>query len=288
MNKYTIIGIIAIALGTLLITQLIKNQQLIVVGVIINAIGIFLMAKGSSLSTKKDKSEIIDKIKGFREEIGVMKNNITNIESLEKIEEIQNEFNEWADNFVSDIESKRVEQQKSEVLRKEKEIKLSKKWRHIYQYAFEMIDNMLEAYNQRTGKRIECIIPELPNNLYDKDAESFKSLIVFNNDTVWTITFQIIKPYKKEEIPNIVIHFFFGESWGYSARKRAEKGPSREFLLLDINLAGKCFHPAKSDLNLYVGDVKDTYSISADNYKTSIKDLFTTLFEYQIINLKTD
>ncbi|MDO8786136.1 MAG: hypothetical protein Q7J12_07960, partial [Syntrophales bacterium] len=188
MNKYTIIGIIAIALGTLLMTQLIENRQLIIVGVIINAIGIFLMTKGSSLSTQKDKTEIINKIKGFREEIGVIKNNITNVESLEKIEKIKNEFNEWADNFVSDIESKRVEQQKSEVLLKEKEINLSKKWKHIYQYPFEVIDYMLKAYNQRTGKRIEYIIPELPNNLYDKDAESFKSLIVFNNDTVWTIT----------------------------------------------------------------------------------------------------
>ena len=269
-------------------TQLIKNQQLIVVGVIINTIGIFLMAKGSSLSTKKDKSEIIDKIKGFREEISVMKNNITNVQSLEKIEKIENEFNEWADNFVTDIESKRVEQQKSEVLLKEKEIKLSKKWKHIYQYTFEVVDNMLKAYNQRTGKRIEYIIPELSDNLYDKDAESLKSLIVFDNDTVWTITLQIVKPYKKEEIPNIVIHFFFGESWVGSARKRAEESSISEFLLLDIDLVRKCLDVRKSDRNLYIGDVKDAYSISADNYKTSIKDLFTTLIEYQIIRLKTD
>lgn len=238
------------------------------------------MTKGSSISSNKDKSEIIEKIKGFREEIGVMKSGITDRESLNKIEIIENEFNEWAGNFVSDFENKKVEQQKSEILLKEKEIKLSKKWRHIYQYTFEVIQQMLTAYNQRAKNKIEFISPALPHNLFDKDAESFKSFVTFNNNTVWRITLQIKKPYKKDEIPNIFIDCFFGDS----ARKRAKEGlRGSTGMILNIDLETECLRVYDYFSNEYFGEVKDKYSISADNYKTSIKDLFTTLIEHQII-----
>lgn len=282
MNKYTIIGIFAITVGTLLMTQLIKDQRLIIVGGVINAFGIFLMTKGSSISSNKDKSEIIEKIKGFREEIGVMKSGITDRESLNKIEIIENEFNEWAGNFVSDFESKKVDQQKSEILLREKEIKLSKKWRHIYLYTFEIIQQMLTAYNQRAKNKIEFILPALPYNLFDKDAKSFKSLIIFDDNTVWRITLQIEKPYKKDEIPNIHINCFFGDD---KARKHAEEISflGDGLLLLIIDLETECLRVHVSFSNDYIGEVKDEYSISADSYKTSIKDLFTTLIEHQII-----
>lgn len=282
MNKYTIIGIFAITVGTLLMTQLIKDQRLIIVGGVINAFGIFLMTKGSSISSNKDKSEIIEKFQGFREEISVMKSGITDRESLNKIEIIENEFNEWAGNFVSDFESKKVDQQKSEILLREKEIKLSKKWRHIYLYTFEVIQQMLTAYNQRAKNKIEFILPALPHNLFDKDAESFKSLIIFDDNTVWRITLQIKRPYKKDEIPNIHINCFFGDD---KARKHAEEisFPGDGLLLLIIDLETECLSVHVHFSNVYIGEVKDEYSISTDSYKTSIKDLFTTLIEHQII-----
>jgi len=80
MNKYIIIGIIAIALGTLLMTWSLKYPKLVVLGVIINAIGLLVMTIGSSISSKKDKSEIIEKISGFREEISTVMSSITSRE----------------------------------------------------------------------------------------------------------------------------------------------------------------------------------------------------------------
>ncbi|MEK7749498.1 MAG: hypothetical protein AAB277_00795, partial [Planctomycetota bacterium] len=217
------IGIFAIALGTLFMTQIIQNEKLIVIGGIINAVGLFLMTKGSLVSSKKDKSEIIEKIKGFREEMTIMKGAITNKDSLNEIGKIELEFNEWAETFVGNIESKKVEQEKSEILLKEKEINLSKKWRHIYQYAFELIQQMLTAYNQKAKNKIEFILPELPYNLFDKEAESFKSSIIFSDTTAWTITLQITKPYKEDTIPSIWIGFYFVKSPGNNVRKVAEK-----------------------------------------------------------------
>ena len=113
INKYVIIGISAIAFGTLLMTGLIKDPKLVVLGVIINAIGLFVMTVGSLISSKKDKSEIIEKISGFREEISTVKSSIASRESLHDVEKIENEFNEWAESFVGNFESKAIERQKS-------------------------------------------------------------------------------------------------------------------------------------------------------------------------------
>ena len=72
-NKYMIIGSFAIALGTLLITGLFKNRILVVLGVIINVLGLLEMTVGSVTSNKKDKSDIIGKISEFKNEIYTIK-----------------------------------------------------------------------------------------------------------------------------------------------------------------------------------------------------------------------
>ncbi|MCE5251986.1 hypothetical protein LLG96_17420 [bacterium] len=287
MNRYIYIGTFVIALGTLLMAQIFENEKLIVIGGIINAVGLFLMTKGSLISSKKDKSEIVEKIKGFREEMTEMKGTITNKESLNKIDKIEHEFNEWAEAFIGNIESKKVEHEKSEIILKEKEINLSKKWMHIYQYTFELIPQMLKAYNQKAKNKIEFIIPELPKNLFDKEVESFKSSIIFSESTAWTITLKIKKPYKEDKIPSIMINFHFVNSPGENVRIVAERDFPKEFLFLSFDLKNKYFDIYENDSNINFGDIKSRYSISNDNYKNSIKDLFTALIEFQIVNLKS-
>jgi hypothetical protein len=267
-------------------TQIIENGSLIVLGAIINAAGLFLMTKGSLVSSKKDKSDIIDKLKGFREEMTVIKGTITNKESLSILKNIEQEFNEWAETFVGNIESKKVEQQKSDILLKEKELNLSRQWRHIYQYIFEVIQQMLTAYNQKTKNKIDFILPELPYNLFGNEAELFKGSIIFGDSTGWTIVLSITKPYKEDEIPSMLIHFYFVESSGKNVREAVEKGHGGKLLLLAFDPRRECLRTRQGDPNVYLGKIESEYSISVDKYKTSIKELFTALIEFQIVNLK--
>jgi hypothetical protein len=290
LNIYMSIGIFTIALGTFLMSQMIDNKNLIILGAITNTIGLFLMTKGSLISSKKDKSEIIEKIKGFREEILLVKNtessNESN-ESLDKIGKIESEFNEWADNFLGDIESRKVEQLKSDILIKEKEINLSKKWRHIYQYFFETIKQMLSAYNEKAKIKIEFTLPELPDSLFDKEAESFKSVIIFDDINAWTITLSILKPLKEDVIPNIVMYFFSVESAGNNVREYLSRGYGGKLIVLVFDAKDESFRVHWGDSNFHIRNIETTYSISMDGYKTSIKELVKALIEFQIINLKS-
>lgn len=285
MNKYTFTGIFSIALGTFFLTQIIKSNKFIILGVVINTFGLFLMAKGTLLSGKKDKNEIIKKFNEFRKEIKIIKGSTTNIESLHKIDEIENEFDEWAEAFVGDFESKKVELAKNEILLKEREIKLTKEWRHIYQYIIETIRGMLVAYNQKSINKIEFNLPEIPNDLFGKEIELFEGFIIFNEKVGWKISLSINKPYDDDDLPDFWIRFYFQNPSKGNITESIKGFESSKVLVLSINPNKKILSFWENNYNIRVGDHKREYSISKNEYKTPIKDLFKTLIEYQIINL---
>lgn len=76
LNKYAIAGILAITLGTLLMTGLTQHPRLIIFGGVTNGIGLLMVTVGSFVSSKKDKSEVIDRITRFREELIGVRNTL--------------------------------------------------------------------------------------------------------------------------------------------------------------------------------------------------------------------
>ena len=284
MNIYLSIGIIAITLGTILMTQIIGDGKLVVLGAIIYALGLFWMTKGSLFSSKKDQSELIEKFNEFKEELAAIKGEVMNKDSLDKIEKIEHEFDEWAETFVRNIEGRKVEREKNKILLKEKEINLSKKWRHIYQYAFELIKQILTAYYKKAKDNIAVLLPELPHNLFGKEAKSFKGSVVFSESAAWVIRLvtgelEILE----DSIPIIMIYFYFAKSPGENVRELVEKeGYTGKVVILSFDLENESLNLMNSDRDLKIAN---RYSISADNYKNSLKDLFTALIEFQIINL---
>jgi hypothetical protein len=63
MNRYVIIGIVAIAIGTIVMTGLSNKPAWMIFGGVINGLGLFVMTAGVLNSSKKDKAEIVDRIR---------------------------------------------------------------------------------------------------------------------------------------------------------------------------------------------------------------------------------
>ena len=119
MNRYIIIGIVVIAIGTI-VMGLAQNPAWMIVGGVINGLGLFVMAAGSLFSSRKDKAEIIGRIQTFREEIVAAKKATPTGESLKAVERVENEFTEWAGTFLTNMESKVVERQKGDIFLRER------------------------------------------------------------------------------------------------------------------------------------------------------------------------
>lgn len=207
MNRYVILGILFVVVGTFLMTQIVTDERLIILGVILNGFGILFMTKGSSIGSNMAKEEIIDGINHFRQEIQAVKQKTAEGESLQKIDALENEFNEWAADFLMNFEARQVAKKKSAILLNEKEIQLSKQWKHIYEYLLNTIQNMVLAYNEKSESRIEFNLPAIPINLFNKEAESYRGWLIFDDNNAWVITLQIVRPYNRDEIPNVVINF---------------------------------------------------------------------------------
>ena len=104
MNRYVIIGIAAIAIGTIVMTGFAQNPAWMIFGGIINGLGLFVMTGGTLFSSRKDKAEILEKILGFREEIGAVKKAIPDGESRDAVEKIETEFSEWAGTLLTNMD----------------------------------------------------------------------------------------------------------------------------------------------------------------------------------------
>lgn len=285
MNRYIIIGIVVIAAGTIMM-GLTQQPEWMIAGGVINGFGLFVMAAGSLVSTRKDKIEILGKIQAFREEITTIKETASTEGTLKTVERVEDEFTEWAGAFISNLESKVIDQQKNNILLKENEISLSKKWRHIYVSVCEILRKILTAYNDRTDNKIEFTIPDIPFDLYGQEAKSYNGIIAFDNDNIWMITLRIIRPLKQEEIPNILVSFFHSESSGKSAKEMVQENRGTgSFLLLDVDNKEELIRPHASDFNMRVGDIKESYSIKPSDYKSAIIELFTALIEHQLVDL---
>ena len=55
-----------------------------------------------------------------------------------------------------------------------------------------------------------------------------------------------------------------------------------------VDLNQKRLRVDASSRDLYVGDIKLEYSVDANDYRSSVKELVTTLIEHQIVRLCGD
>jgi len=276
-----------IVIGTSLMTGLASRPPFLILGGVTNGVGLLVMAVGSLVNSKRDKSEVIDRIASFHEELIKAKSLLDTNTSLREVERVENEFYGWAESLLNNIESKKIEMQKNEVLFKETELKLSARWQPMYQYAFETLRQMLAAYNEKACAAILFTIPEPPSNLFGQEAETFKAFIEFDTTAAWELHLGVTKPYKADVLPSILVLYYLGGSLDDPAIDRARKGVGHcgECLLLGIDPKKERIRVDTVSRDFYVGDVKDNYSIRDNDYKSSIRELLTVLVEHQLVGL---
>jgi len=181
---------------------------IIIIGIVIIALGTFLIYYGSSLSSSKDKKEIKGYIDSVNQNINqIQADNIPQAEKEEKIKKIESEFDLWAKQFIHSKEGKRIAFDKNEISLRELKDKLNNQWRELYVKFFTSISQMIKAFNQATGKSIILLKenPNLPINIYDAKPENFKVIIQFNSNVYWNIWLKISEPIEEPKIPSINI-----------------------------------------------------------------------------------
>jgi hypothetical protein len=245
-----------------------------ILGIVIIALGTLLTYYGSSLSSENDKKEITDKIDSFNKNIERVKNeNITQSEKDEKIKKIQEEFNSWAEQFEKKKEEHKIAIDKNDVNLREKKAQLNSKWHESYAVFFSSLTEMVTAINKVNGQRKITFIenPKFPANIYDASVDKFKVIIQFDKNVYWFIWLNIREPLNDNNIPTIEIsvsdkaHYYF-RSWGD----------------LSIKVV-----PDRNEIRIFTMNIFDKAGFESE-YKlepntNQLTSLLKKAFEYQII-----
>ncbi len=246
-----------------------------ILGIVIIALGTLLTYYGSSLSSKNDKNEITDKIDSFKENIEkVKKENISVSEKEEKIKKIEDEFSSWAEQFEKKKEDHKIAIDKNDVNLREKKAHLNNKWHELYTDFFSSLTEMVAAINKVNEQRKITFKenPKFPNNIYAASDDKFKVIIQFNKNVYWFIWLRIREPLNDNDIPYIEICVsdkadYYSRSWGDLSFKIV---PDYDKIRIEtMNIFDKAGFEREYKLE--------------PNTKKQLTDLLKKAFEYQII-----
>lgn len=165
---------------------------LIILGIIVIGSGTYLIYLGTDLTNKKSQKDIVKKIENTQSSIESLKN-LARDDSLDiKIKNVETEFNEWADDFLKNIETKKLKIEKKKITTLESRIEESKKWLPGYKNFLDVIKKSLDAFNLKTKSNIKYNLPQIPNNIFINSEINYTGTIFFKNNIIWEIA--IIPP----------------------------------------------------------------------------------------------
>ena len=274
MNWITILGILVLIIGSIGLAF-----EYTIWGIIINAIGTFLIIYGPEKNTNKENKEIKDKLEEFGKKLeNVKKENLTFEVKENKIEELENEFTEWAKNFISNQDEKKLEIEKFEINLREEKVKLSQKWRPFYIYFFENLIKIITAYNSANNTQKISIIenPSFPANIYNEtykyynESKYFRIIVKFKDKLYWKIFLELSND--EQDIPKINLYTTDNPNESYFFNRVIIKPyPELNKIFVDFSRIFKRI------------ELKEKYNL--DSYSDSLNDILQKTFELQILIL---
>ncbi len=239
-----------------------KMNWIMILGIILIAIGTFLTYLGSNLQSNKVSDEIKGKIQDTNAKIAALqKEPSINKEAVDKLD---NEFSAWATELIKNKDSQRLHYEKDILDIKGKELSLSKEWLTFYNFFFETLKNLLDAYNRTAKNLITYEIPPLPNNLFSESINNFVANIKFSKQISWNI----ILSKEISEIPSINITVI-NESKNIGGLSIAP-----------MSITDKVMYIFKDKDIFMTNDLLSKYDLG--DYKNSLKTILKIIVEYQL------
>lgn len=271
MNIYIIAGIMIFALGT----GMMVYGFSIIVGIMLNAFGTGMIVYGQYVKNKFDSAEVS---RVLQEKVGDALKRIDEVRvgekdeiSAGKIQQIEEEFKNWAAEFLKDRERKKVELARSKLDSIDMQLKVSNKWRPIFEYVLTTIESLAHAYNTQSGETIKVDFPPLPPNLYSEAASKYGGEVIFPNKVVWSIAFLYGEPPRKEDPPSMYVEFKLEGDRRY----------------LNSYLSIKDFDEKSFGTYLTGPNVPTAEGIGGiypfESYRESLKSIMRRLFEAQLL-----
>lgn len=255
----------------------IKVNYLQILGIVIIAIGTFLIYSGAKLDSDQSQNEITKKLDIFNNKLKEVKNSKLNDEDkLRKIDTIKNEFDEWAKNLNSNLAEVELSNEKKKLSHAEKTTLRRKKFSTILSSAYQDISLMVTSIQKEipsAGVIYYSSNRYLPTDFFTDSANNYYQVIKFtpnqfikiNSETLW----------KDREKVSISFNV-------YNAVSNSKNKFALTDDILDIGFLDDFFYIQKGGTfkNLFLDNEKSYYSFN--ELKIVIKQIIT----YQYVSSK--
>jgi hypothetical protein len=264
-----ILPLVLVGTGTFLLS--IDGLFLKVAGVLLFFIGTYWSYQIQSKNTSSDKQEIISRIENFKNELEQIKST-AQPEIQNQIIEIENEFDNWAKEFKENRELKKIELQSREIDLEKFKWSLSKTYRPFYVEFVEIIDKLVESYNQNNKIKIEITHNyPVPANLFLGEAVTFRKVIKFPKKYFWIVSFSIEEPIDEDKIPDINVSVDIEEKF---------YAPSSFSIWFRVKEKKVSFIKRNFFDKVKLENTKSSF----ENFGVSTTQNLKILFEYQLLN----
>ena len=254
----------------------------IISGIILIIVGTFLAVFGSILQGEKSASADFlsqqQQYENLAQKIDSLKQKRADHITTKQIAEIQKEFMEWIDSGSLEEGNKRHELQSKIVEMEQKHADLSEKWRHVYEYFYQVLETTLQEYNSAGITNAVYEIPELPSNLFSTEGSNYTVKVTFSTGKEWHIRHNVSNNQDSSTLPKII--FQFGEHGDSPMRFKL-------WITMILNVKQNRMRIKKAGPMVAVlEDIPSQISIRSYRYRSIFRELTRSLIEYELMRMQ--
>jgi hypothetical protein len=161
-----------------------RMNTLTLIGIVVIAIGTVLMVVGQKSDDDESSKALEKRIEEVRSELQVARS----ANDTAAIQSLQSEFDGWATSFLESKEQQRITVQRERLAATDSQLQISAAVRPRYSGIVADLRGVLNAYNGRATTPIEFHLPELPNNVFDaQDPTTYLGWIQFGPTLYWQV-----------------------------------------------------------------------------------------------------
>lgn len=131
----------------------------------------------------------------------------TNLLTDEKIKGFSKDVLQWADDFSKRKPDKQREFEQAKIATTQQEIQISADSMPLFSFTLRFIQQIVDAYEKRSGEKFSVSLAPLPQNFYDPKINNTSRMIRFAGDGQWQFSVNANPPANESNPPMLQVNF---------------------------------------------------------------------------------
>jgi hypothetical protein len=250
---------------------------LIIVGIVVVAVGTLLLTYGGIFQNRKDTEQAS---KASETRLDQISRDLAELRGRPKselppdaIRRVEGEIKDWAATFASEKQKKKLALDERRLAHDNSLQHANTLAREYFAFAVSVLRDLVAKYPSES--KLIAKVPDVPGDLFVNPETRFEGDIQFSETMSWKIQAYTTQPYPDVGTTMILVYLFENHPPSKEVKERGE-------FMLRFNNTAQTFHiRVRGDFTL--ATPVETLSKPTTEYEATIKSILKSLFEYQLL-----